>query len=512
MTTLCHRLSGALKSPVKLWAVLSVATVAVILWLGIWLSAGHGDRQEARRWKNGGNAVESNTFREYLNHGPVASARQGEGRAPVPVDAGGDQKTAAVDWTKPHIEVYSVPNIRPPHPRATLRDLGDQGQAHAIDFLEQVSTSGPRSWEDLRKALSDDDEPGERDPFLFDRVLVATVTRGADWQPGDRMVWTRVFVQPINFKFAAYTVAATDNETIKISSVEATNTRKLSADLALTIPGLEGPKASLGPSNEHTVKTTTDISAQYERLGVDIMPEFLRIIRESESGGDVLGNTKVALSVMTDPLMIRKRPPGEKSAPPDDLNIVLVVTDIHLDDEPFDKKSGPSITVLPQVPLPHCALRAKVWALYEQRHIDRGQEYYDESRHAVVFKRDVDEKRVIEIMGADDVSPTVWKIQIVPPGQTATVDRPDRTLIKGRIKDGTARDLVFSDYGRASKLAHWIRTHPGVELSNLTLNYTRENADNGDSVVTVKHLTDDCAEGADHRQSEFDPAVNPRAG
>jgi hypothetical protein len=69
----------------------------------------------------------------------------------------------------------------------------------------------------------------------------------------------------------------------------------------------QGPKASLGPSNERTIKTTSNITAQYEKLGIDILPHFLRIIRESETGGDAVGNTTVSLSVVTDPLMIRKR-------------------------------------------------------------------------------------------------------------------------------------------------------------------------------------------------------------
>ena len=95
------------------------------------------------------------------------------------------------------------------------------------------------------------------------------------------MVWTRIFVQPINFKFAAYTVATTENESVKVSSQEATAVRKLSADIGLTIPGMDGPKLGLTPASESTVKTTSEVSTQYERLGVDIMPMFLRIVRES---------------------------------------------------------------------------------------------------------------------------------------------------------------------------------------------------------------------------------------
>src|SRR5208337_5112867 len=168
------------------------------------------------------------------------------------------------DWVKPHVAVYST--ATPSRASPTLRDLGDKGQAEAISFLEMDSGLKGKGWADLKDALSDSSAgAGERDPFRFDRVLVANVAKGVDWQPGDRMMWTRVLVQPINFAFAGYSVAATDNETQKVASVEKTNSRKFTADLSATIPGMEGPKASLEPSSEHSVKTDAEINAQYEK-------------------------------------------------------------------------------------------------------------------------------------------------------------------------------------------------------------------------------------------------------
>jgi hypothetical protein len=187
---------------------------------------------------------------------------------------GRSSNNASPDWRRPHVAIYSVAAVKPPHPHPTLRDLAERGQARAIDFLVRDSMSKPHVWPELLDALNDAGEPGlgEQDPFKFDRVLVATVAKGTNWDPGDRMMWTRVFVQPINFTFAGYTVAATDNATVKVTSVEATKTRKFSADLALTLPGAEeGPKADVGPSSEHTIKTTSDIVALYEKLGIDSM-------------------------------------------------------------------------------------------------------------------------------------------------------------------------------------------------------------------------------------------------
>src|SRR5208337_4266909 len=153
-----------------------------------------------------------------------------------------------------------------------------------------------------------------------------------NWEPGDRMMWTRVFVQPINFFFAGYSVAATDNETVKVSSIEATSTRKLSVDLEGAASGGESPKTTVGPSGERSVKSTSDINAQYEKLGIDIMPNFLRIIRESQTGGDVVGNATVSLTAVTDPETIRKRFPKDAGRrDPNDDDVVLLVTGLHVD-------------------------------------------------------------------------------------------------------------------------------------------------------------------------------------
>jgi hypothetical protein len=392
------------------------------------------------------------------------------------------------DWREPHVAVYSV--AAAPRPLPTLRDLGDRGQAQAIAFLEKTGALEDQSWTRLRDALSATGAagPGEKDPFQFDRVLVATVAKGASWDPGDRMIWTRVFVQPINFSFAGYTVAATDNETVKVTSVEATSSRKFSTDIGLTVPGLEGPKASFGPSAEHSVKATSDISAQYEKLGIDIMPRFLRIIREAETGGDVVGNTTVSLSILTDALMIQKLYPADAD-PKNPLydDIVLLVTATHLDGDvtavnDASKPSGsdghgePPITVLPQIPVPHCALRARVWMLYEERQVDDGRDSYSESRQSVSLLHEAEEKEDVDIMSADEVSPAVWSLQIC---DTPKCEGKSNNPLRAKLGNGDWRTIVFTDYGQAIRLAHWLRTNQNSNIpsSLYTFNYPDTSSD-----------------------------------
>jgi hypothetical protein len=368
------------------------------------------------------------------------------------------QESAAV-YSPPTIAVYSVPNIKPPHALPTLRDLGDQAQVRAIDLM-QAADRQSHPWDDLRKALTDSEEPGEKDPFLFERVLVATVSRGAIWLPGDRMVRTQVEVIPSNCEFAAYTIAATDNETVKVSSVEATDTRKLPSDVGLKFPGLGEVQIGGLPGRESSVKTTSEVSSQFEQLGVDIKPNDLRINRESGVGGDVVGNTRIALSVTTDGVQIMKGATVPGSGAPRD-QIVLAVTGLNLEGE------APSMDVVPLVPLPHCALRAAVHVFYEQRHILSGREFYDEAKHEVTFVHSKDDQQDVSVVGADDVSPFVWSIQIVAPHKEPDDDWGEGKMsaLRARTSEsGAFRLIVFSDYGRAVKLAHWVRTHPKEPL------------------------------------------------
>jgi hypothetical protein len=487
--------------------VAAVAAVAVVALIELWFSRNtdHG----TRRWEAGGTATETASFRHLAKPtgpGPFSPLLIYLGLAQGP----GPIISEWTDWSRPHLSVYSAPApvVSPSLP--TLRDLGDNGQAHAIDFLAKYPTNEKQIWSELHEALRDkkDSEPGEKDAFRFDRILVATVIKGTDWSPGDRMTWTRVFVEPINFSFSGYTVAATENKEVKVTSVEATNTSKISAEIGLAIPELDGSKVSLSPSNEHTIKRTSDVAEQYENLGIDIMPHFLRVIRESEVGGDAIGNTLVSLSVVTDPTIIRRRFPLEDVEKRTRLSkdVVLQVTAIHLEDENGElDKDHASITALPQAPVPHCALRARIWMLYEKRQIDKGGAYYEEARQTVSFLRDADEQRDVDFIDADDVSPAGWSIQVIGNDSTNTTEKTAKTnstqnkveenptieVLGAHIKNsssiGRSRELVFTDYGQATKVAHWVRTHQEHEISNLVFDY-----DGIYSLVPVKNTYDVC--------------------
>ena len=136
--------------------------------------------------------------------------------------------------------------------------------------------------------------------------------------------------------------------------------------------------------------------------------------------------------------------------------------------------------------------------LYEQRRVDSGHESYDESRHAVSLLRDAENKEDLEIMRADEVSPAVWSLQIC---DRKKCEEKDYKPLQAHAKNGQWwRNVVFTDYGQAVRLAHWLRTtqQNSIPGSNLTFNYPTNPANMSDrlgpveSLVPVKKMQDEC--------------------
>jgi hypothetical protein len=121
------------------------------------------------------------------------------------------------------------------------------------------------------KAETDASRPGSaeqatsqtRNPFRFDRIIATHIDQGLDWMPGDRLMWARIAVEPINFRFVADRFIPPEYETLE-TQLEATVSSKHSTDVGVAIPGIEGPKADIGASGENSVRSTTITSARYE--------------------------------------------------------------------------------------------------------------------------------------------------------------------------------------------------------------------------------------------------------
>ena len=124
------------------------------------------------------------------------------------------------------------------------------------------------------------------------------------------------------------------------------------------------------------------------------------------------------------------------------------------------------LDILPVVPLPHCPLKAMVMAVYEQRRIDRGREFYDEGKHKVTFIHNVDDQDdPVTIMGEDDVSPFVWRIQLVPENDKPRNDWVDRNPLTVHVPRGSQGSSSLATTEKPYRLAHWIRTHDARRLA-----------------------------------------------
>jgi len=151
-----------------------------------------------------------------------------------------------------------------------------------------------------------------------------------------------------------------------------------------------------------------------------------------------------------------------------------VVVSAHLTDgQDLLKMEQASLDARPQRILPHCPLLARVWTIYEERHILSGRGSYNEGDQKVSLIRNVtyppssggsglqpcdspdaaaerdgncEPGVVIPIVPADDVSPAVWYIKT-----------EDGAAIKAESGAGSARRLVFTDYTVASDVIHWIK-------------------------------------------------------
>ena len=118
----------------------------------------------------------------------------------------------------------------------------------------------------------------------------------------------------------------------------------------------------------------------------------------------------------------------------------------------------------------------------------KGANCTDESKQKVTIMRDAEERADVEVMNADEVSPAVWSLKKC--AQTKCGD--DSQPLKATVKDAQRfRKVVFTDYGVAVKLAHWLRTNK--QSTPAGSNYTFDYGPNSnESLIPVKSRIDEC--------------------
>ena len=324
-------------------------------------------------------------------------------------------------WDAPAVSVYSFATTSPSTPEITLRDLSDRGQSALIMAMTATGADPAAIREALLKSPKPKTEATEDAVTVegtYKRTLVANVTKGWNAVPGERLVWTWIDVQPVNFVFDGYTVVATDTQLLNIEQITNATTASANASLGKTgsettatttagspiskvLTNVAGSTAGVSGTLSNTYTTTAAINQQYVKLGADIVPGELRIFRESERNLDVAGNTLIALTLKLDPSKWKG---------------VGMETSLRVSKQDLAKPDGslvdPADVVFElaqnQAP-PRCALQAIVTLHYQARRPRDGRSYV-EGQQTVTYARASTGPTVVDIVPADEVRKPAWRV------------------------------------------------------------------------------------------------------
>jgi hypothetical protein len=210
----------------------------------------------------------------------LASCAHPEDRRWASLDTSG-----AIGAAKPTVQLYSFATPPDGRPATRLRDLSGEGQAAYIAAVTKTDdATGLR--QRLATPIASASGLDATVPAVLNRTLVVTVRKADTAGIGDRLMRTIVTIRPVDdaFRFAGYTIAATDTQVQDIAHLETKTEGSLEVALAPPIKGFGDNSVTGKVSQSHS--TAADIIQQYEKLNVDIQPREMVITRESERGLD----------------------------------------------------------------------------------------------------------------------------------------------------------------------------------------------------------------------------------
>ncbi len=119
------------------------------------------------------------------------------------------------------------------------------------------------------------------------------------------------------------------------------------------------------------------------------------------------------------------------------------------------------------------------------------------SKQRVILTHDAEDKQDVDIVSADEVSPAVWSLKLCENPQCSGAQDHDLQAMPeppGSDPQSSWRKLVFTDYGVAIRLAHWLRTNPNSTPANTPykFNFPRDAGRTYVSLVPVKATRDEC--------------------
>ncbi len=341
---------------------------------------------------------------------------------------------AGANADHPKVTVYSFATPEEARPPMRLRDLTAEGQAA---YIAQMSVADDPS--SLRKKLAAPitSEQGLGPTILptFDRTLVVSVQKPLGAGVGDRLISTVVTIVPVEnaFEFAGYTVVATDNQVQDIAKLSTTSDASLDVSVAPPIKALGDVGISGKASRSHT--TTADIVQQYEKLNVDIEPKTMTIIRESERGLDVVGNTIINLAI------VPKQPANGALV----TQVFVAIGQDLVAKGALRSAKAASIDLEDTYLSQQCALEASVTMRYLLRHVVSGSQYYTEGKQTVMLIDGTTNPAIHTLIRKDETQPPLWQI-VAANGHGLSV----KPVL------GTPHILVFDNYASAQQFAGWL--------------------------------------------------------
>lgn len=343
-----------------------------------------------------------------------------------------------IDLTKPYVNIYTYAAPKKDSAPITILNLSDNGQAA---FIQAITKKNAKS-ENINSILSDKSVSSyysgltnKKKYNRFDRTLVATVTKGLNAKPGDRLMWTSIHIEPKNFEFDGYTILATDNEVLNILDLESETNSSVQAEISAPTKPSAGITANYG--NKYT--TSANVTEQYVKNSVDIVPNFLRIYRESARNLDVAGNTLINFTaVIKDP---------SKTNAPKELRVLSGSNLILYKDSKILLPNDASIDITLDISPPYCPLIAKVCMIYQLRTIISNQESYIEGDQEIKIEKDSICKEDVNIMTANEIQPNTWQIK----------DKESETPVYATTFNNESLDLVFQDFETAYYFAEWMK-------------------------------------------------------
>ncbi len=325
----------------------------------------------------------------------------------------------------------------------TFKDLSERALASYVNALLALK---PASAEELRKNLAAPIKSSKKEGLIEDlttmeRTLAVTVAK-TDFNPVDRLVFTRIEIALDNAEFTNWTAAKTEYETYDLGTLK--SERSLSFEATADIM-TGGPNAVLPKVGTKTTAASTRNEELAAKQRVEILTtEFnsgkIIVTRQGEMGIDLTGTTLLDVAVV--PKLTQ-------------INHTIRFTADGLETDP-KKKDEPAVSLTPHPtaePNIKGPITATVTLSCRLRHITAGDATLEEKDDIVDFKKCGATVTGVVIVPARDDRVPAW-------GLVGYGLPSDDKQVYARYTSTKVAALCFSSYEEADAFLDYLEAHP----------------------------------------------------